>query len=432
MMDQLEGYLMSKRLKISEFVVLFLYSLALASLGLFLPLLRRLRGKRGSSFRERWWPRQILREKELLIWIHAVSLGETKAIAPLVKKLNEHLKERVEFVLSSSTATGKEEGERALPFVKHRLYFPFDFPWVMNRLLEEVKPDLVLLSETDLWPNFLKAAKQQGAKVVIASGKLSEKSLGLYRLAPLWGDLIFSKVTKILAQNEIYRERYIKAGASSEQVEVFGNLKLGSKESKKIDKGSLYEKFGFEPTQPIITLGSTHPGEEKPLLDAVLNSGAQIILAPRHPARFDEVARLLKSLGISFCRMTDLMKGERVLLLDTMGQLNEAYAISDLALVGGSWNREVGGHNLIEPAQFGVPVIFGPHTFSQQELRDLVLSYQAGIEVSLEDLKKEVHALSQDREKRERMGKNGERLLADHEGVLEKTFQKILSEIPSL
>lgn len=282
-----------------------------------------------------------------MIWIHAVSFGEMKAASTLIPHIRKTHPE-AKIALSTVTETGYKLAKTLIPEAALHFRLPFDWPWTMRALAKKIKPTLLILVEGDYWPNMLYAAKAQGAKIFVVSGKMSARSLKWYKWIP-W---LFKPVDHFFLQNALYEERFRSLGFHN--VTVTGNL-----------------KFDLHPSlTPLtfpgewITLGSTHPGEEVALLEALQpllkeRPSLSVFVAPRHPERFDEVRKLLLSY-------------QRVHLVDQMGVLPSYYAHSKLAVVGGSFVSHLGGHDVLEPVRLGVPVLFGPYMHTQLELKKRV------------------------------------------------------------
>ncbi len=325
---------------------------------------------------------KVRKEKKRLIWIHAVSVGETKAVAPLAKRL---VGPNTQLVVSSCTETGHLEARRSIPDADHHLFLPIDLIWIIRPILQRAQPDLVILSETDLWYAFLSEAKRLGAKIGVVSGKMSDRTCArMQRMLPFSRRLL-GLVDLICTQNSSYSEAFIACGADPQTVQVCGNLKFDFD----IPPVRPLEKVSG---RPVITIGSTHNPEEEQLLTVLRplwekHPQMQLLLVPRHPERFDRVEAQLQLSGLRFGRLSEGITGEeQVILVDTMGRLRDCYAQSQLAIVAGSFALHVGGHNILEPLDYGVPVLFGPHLFSQEELRHLVLEAELGMQCSLDQL----------------------------------------------
>jgi 3-deoxy-D-manno-octulosonic-acid transferase len=373
-----------------------------------------------------------------LIWIHAVSVGETIAVSALARQLKKVYPEAI-FVISSTTETGHEEAKRSLPFADHHVYLTFDLRFIVNRIVKRTAPNLVILSETDFWLNFLQSAKSYGAKIALVNGKLSQRSMARFQKFPFFSKKLFSLVDIFCVQNKLYADRFVNAGISEDKLLVTGNLKFDADSSlmssDEVAKWS--ELLGIEPNQLVLTIGSTHDPEEKLLLATLKkiwqeHPHLKVLLVPRHPERFNIVADLLTQEKIPFLRFTKANKkrgGERVILVDAMGILKKSYQLSHLAFVGGSFTSKVGGHNILEPSCYGVPVLFGPHMHTQTELVELVEKYGCGKQVSEENLYKEMCSFLENSTKRAEYGASGKQLLKDLKGATSRTGEAILSLI---
>ncbi|HKS77186.1 MAG TPA: 3-deoxy-D-manno-octulosonic acid transferase [Terriglobales bacterium] len=339
-------------------------------------------GKYRRGLRERLGrvPSGLTRAGEPTLWVHAVSVGEVLAVSQLVDAFQaRHPAYRV--VVSTTTDTGqnlalKKFGEGNV------FYFPLDFGFAIRPYLEALRPQLVVVAETEFWPNFLRLTHRSGARVAIVNARISDKSWPGYRRFRWLLNSVLRNVDLFLTQTEEDRKRLIDIGAPAHRVQVSGNLKFDvpPPPSPPI-VSSLRANFEQAGATPILVCGSTVDDEEPLLLQAFQNvlasyPKAVMILAPRHPERFAEVAKLLDDLGVQHWRRS-LWSGERivggVLLIDTIGELASLYALADIAFVGGSLVPR-GGHNIIEPAQHGVPIVVGNHT---ENFRDIVGLFQS-------------------------------------------------------
>lgn len=421
-------------------MVIFLYEIALWLLALImLPKMLYqwlFKGKYQSSFKQRFgigFP-TIDKQDRPLIWVHAVSVGETKAVAALVKLLKSKWTNPI-ILISSVTETGHTEAKRSIPFADYHVFMPFDLNWVIGPLVKRLKPNLVIISEGDLWFHFLRHAKQQGATVAIVNGKISERSLSRFKKIPLFSRALYSQIDLFCLQNQIYQTRFLELGIPNYKIVVTGNMKF-DEEYPKLSPEELLEwkkQLGISSTDRVFVVGSTHDPEEKIVIEAlkkvwVHHPELKVLIVPRHPERFDLVAKLLEDQGVRFARYSakDRITGnESVLLVDAMGVLRKCYQLADLALVAGSYTEKVGGHNIIEPCWYGVPVLFGPHMHTQMELVQLVKQYDAGLQVPPEDLEKTLLELLGDSEKRALLGKNGSRMVTDMKGATVRTWNAL-------
>jgi 3-deoxy-D-manno-octulosonic-acid transferase len=369
-------------------IPMYLIYSALLAAGLLLSLpywlLQRLRhGKYRAGLGERLGKvpqRLVVQPKRHVIWVHAVSVGEVLAISGLVAELTKHFSQH-RVVISTTTDTGQKLA-RARFGAENVFYFPLDFAFAIRPYLRWLQPELIVIAETELWPNFLRLAHTSGARIAIVNARISDRSLrGYQRFRPLL-TRVLQQVDLFLTQTGEDAQRLGQMGAPAERVHITGNLKFDvPAPAAPPIVASLRTAFEHANTSPVIVCGSTVEGEEPLLLQAFVSilashPRAAMILAPRHPERFNEVVELLAGLGIRFWRRSlwggDPISGG-VLLIDRIGELAALYALADVAFVGGSLVPR-GGHNIIEPAQYGVPILVGNHT---ENFRDIVAGFQA-------------------------------------------------------
>lgn len=340
------------------------------------------------------------------IWIHMVSMGETKIMAPIYKKLRQQYPQTPIF-LSTTTTTGQAEAKRSLPNADAYFLLPLDFSWIMHRLVKRLKAQLLILSESDFWMNQMLAVKKNGGKVVLLNGKLSERSAKRFSHVPRFSKKLFGAMDLLCAQNTEYASR-ISALCPSAPITVTGNLKL-SIPTKKLtleEKETWRKKLGIAQGEKVITIGSTHENEEALIL-ANLKTSAKILLVPRHPERFAKVKKFIQDLN-----------NPKIIVVDQMGVLTTCYQLSELAIVGGSFQPGVGGHNIFEPIQANIPVIFGPYMETQKELVQLILGAKAGIQTPVENL---TEALAQ----AQFLSQNVQKLAGEGEEVLDRTWKAL-------
>lgn len=371
-----------------------LYSLLLAMAALLsLPwwALQMLRlGKYRAGFAERIGrvPSRILQAaggtQEGTIWIHAVSVGEVLAVGPLVGQLRKANPARPVFV-STTTATGQRLARQR--FGETQVFFmPLDFGFALRPYFKALDPALLILAETEFWPNLLHTARKRGTRVAIVNARISDRSFPRYRRFRWFFSRVLSNADLLLTQTQDDARRLKEIGASEERVRVSGNLKFDIQLSV---EGPLVGKLRSATSAgaPVIVCGSTTEGEEEILLAAFRAvfqqfPRATMVLAPRHPERFDKVAQIISSAGITMFRRSswkaDAPLDGSVFLLDSLGELASVYALATLAFVGGSLLPGVGGHNILEPAQHGVPVLTGPHTENFREIVRIFTSNPAG------------------------------------------------------
>lgn len=375
----------------------------------------------------------IKKGKNKLVWVHAVSLGETKAVGALVKMLKTDFNHPL-ILFSTTTETGYVEACRSIPADYH-VYLPFDFGWVIRPIIRRVCPDMVILCESDFWYNFLATSKEVGAKIIVVNGKLSSTSTERFQKFPSFANRIFSNIDLFCVQSQLYRRRFESIQVEPQKIVVTGNMKFDGDYAHlpqdQIQKWRL--ELGIDPTDQVLVIGSTHNPEESYFLKSMStvwekHPNLKVVIAPRHPERFNEVAGILQKNQINFRRLSQKQPEGypvRVILIDAMGLLRKCYQLADVAIVAGSYTNKVGGHNILEPSWYGVPVIFGPYMHNQPDLVDLVKEYGAGLQVPLEELPKVVDELFTDSSMRESLGRGGLKLVGDVHGATKKTADLI-------
>jgi len=367
------------------------------------------------------------------IWVHAVSVGEVLAVGELVGELRRRFP-RYRVVVSTTTATGqklakKRFGEESV------FYFPLDFGFAIRPYLTTLRPQLIVIAETEFWPNFLRLACRSGARVAVVNARISDRSWPGYRRVRRIGILasVLHNIDLFLAQTEEDARRLLDIGAPAERIEVSGNLKFDvAAPAPPAIVASLRSTFQQAGVGPVIVCGSTVEEEEGPLLLAFQNVLAShpraiMILAPRHPERFAEVAQLLEHMGIRFWRRS-LWGGDSVaggvFLVDTVGELASLYELGDVAFVGGSLVPR-GGHNIIEPAQHGVPVIVGNHTENFRDIVGLFQSQDAIRVVGPAEFPLVLLDLLSNEAERVALGRRGAETLRSQMGATERTVKAL-------
>ncbi|MBT0892301.1 3-deoxy-D-manno-octulosonic acid transferase [Geobacter hydrogenophilus] len=369
------------------------------------------------------------------IWVHAVSVGETMAVKPLLRELKHRFPERP-LVLSSVTETGRSVAV-TIPEADLVIYFPFDFGFAVARALRLVSPSLIIVVETEIWPNFLRHARRMKIPAVMVNGRISDRSFPRYLRFSRFFAPILNNLSALCMQSDEDARRIIAVGAPAERVHVTRNLKydLPVKSLTPAERQELLRSYRLPADTLIITAGSTHPGEEAAVADIYARllgerSDLFLVLVPRHPERAAEVGILLEGRGIPFIRRSALDTAQEqprggVLLVDTIGELMKLYALSDVVFVGGSL-VPVGGHNLLEPASVGAPVLFGPHMHNFRQITALVLDAGAGEQVDDHGaLEATLRRLLANEPARRSMGENGIRLMADQGGAAARHLEII-------
>ena len=370
------------------------------------------------------------------IWVHAVSVGETLAVRPLLTALKERYPGK-KLVVSNVTETGREMALK-LKDVDLCIYFPFDFGFAIRRALRLISPELVIVVETEIWPNFMKVASDRGIPTVLVNGRISDRSLGGYLRFKWFFRPVLEKFSAFCMQSEEDARRIVAIGAPSDRVHVANNLKFDLPVSKlspeKRDEARQHYRIPLDSI--VIVAGSTHQGEDEPIIAAcseLRDSGCNLVLVlvPRHPERSGEAAMLLRMWGFSVTLRSQLgarntfFAPDEALVVDRVGELMSFYSLADLVFVGGSL-VPTGGHNLLEPASVGVPLVFGPYMTNFREITTLVLEADAGIQVSdgleLRDVFRE---LLDDPARSAHLGLNGVELMTRLGGSTERHIDVI-------
>jgi len=366
-----------------------------------------------------------------VIWVHAVSVGEVLAVSGLVEAMRSGFAQH-RVLVTTTTDTGQELARTRFG-EENVFYFPMDFAFAVRPYFETLRPELVVLAETEFWPNFLRLAHASGARIAVVNARVSDRSWPSYRRFRWALRKMLAQVDLFLAQTEQDAERLRSIGAPADRVGVSGNLKFDTNPSAPPPiVESLRRALAGEGAGPVLICGSTVEGEEPPLLKTFENvrvehPRAVMILAPRHPERFDDVAILLQQLGIRFCRRT-CWQGEAlaggVFLVDSIGELAALYALADVAFVGGSLVPR-GGHNIIEPAQHGVAIVVGSHT---DNFRDIVALFQrrdAVRIVSLSDLPLTLMHLLANSAERRALGQRAAETMQSQMGATTRTLEAL-------
>lgn len=455
----------------------FLYSLVLFLLFVaLLPyfLYQAIRhGKYAGSFKQRMGrlPEELRGDDRPTLWVHAVSVGEYVAARPLIERLKTEMPGS-RLVVSTTTHTAQRLARSHAHSLDGVFYFPFDWRFAVLRALELVKPSIVIIVETELWPNFLRECRRRGVITVLANGRISPRSFRRYRRVRGFIRRVVAGFTLMIMQSEADAERARELGAPASRVRVSGNLKYdllgvggwgpgdGEEPGKTSEQTSNPQRpalnpceaidlqFGLSSSRHLIVAGSTAPGEEEMLLEAFRDvrsrrglEDARLLVAPRHPERFDAVANLLARSGFTVGRRShakpsssapgatagpsmETDSGADVILLDTIGELASVYRFAAVVFVGGSLAPR-GGHNIIEPAAFGKPIVVGPHTENFRQIVSDFVSASAVVRVNAATLGRELSRLLADREQAQAIGERARDILVKNRGATEFTLASI-------
>ena len=376
-------------------------------------------------------------DAESSVWIHAVSVGELLTARPLIAALREkHPSLRI--FVSTTTMSAQQLARRHPLDVDGVFYFPFDLGFVVRRTLDLVKPRLFLMMETEIWPNLLRECRRRGVKTAIVNGRLSSRSFPRYRLARAFFRPVLADIDHFCVQSDESARRFREIGAAPDRITVTGSLKFDSLEPASAGQARSRERvlryFRFQPSRPVWVAGSTMKGEEAMVLRVFRRlkaslPGAVLVLAPRHPERFDDVVALAQQEGFRTARRSDLPIDSEprvdVVVLDTIGELAAVYQVGTLVFVGGSL-VPTGGHNILEPAVFGRPVVFGPHMHNFAEITAAFVANGAGVQVASEGaFEDEVLALMADPVRRARLGAAARALVEANRGAKTRTIEAL-------
>ncbi|WP_372653117.1 lipid IV(A) 3-deoxy-D-manno-octulosonic acid transferase [Alcanivorax borkumensis] len=397
-----------------------------------------LRGRKAPAYRLRWKERMawgyrsgILKKS---LWVHAVSVGETLAAAPLIERLLEDYPD-VPLLVTTTTPTGSERVQALFGGRVTHVYCPWELPTALNRFMRAFDPQLVIVLETELWPNLCAAVKRHGAKLMLMNGRLSEKSYQGYGKLPRLIRPMMARFDALAVQTQVEAERYMALGAWPERVYPIGSVKFDMTLDAAVKQAAAALRSSFG-NRPVWIAASTHPGEDALVLAAHMilrkhKPEALLILVPRHPERFAAVANQVREAGLSVARRSqqESAAGVDVYLADTMGELLMLFGTCDVAFVGGSL-VPVGGHNLLEPAAWQKPVLTGPHLHNFTAIGQL-LDDAGGLSVveDAQSLGATLLALLDDPAQCARQGKAAAGVVEANRGALEKGLRLVAMEL---
>jgi 3-deoxy-D-manno-octulosonic-acid transferase len=402
-------------------------------------------GKYVGSLRQRlgYLPITFNVDGEESIWIHAVSVGEALTARALVEDLRLRYP-RLRLYLSTTTIAGQQVAKRNLQHLDGVFYFPFDWAFIVRRTLGIVNPRVFVMMETEIWPNLLRLCRARGVRTLVINGRISSRSYPRYRLIRPFFKRVLADVDRFCMQSEESARRLIDLGADPQRVSVTGSLKF---DSLQIPTPTAHGKprervlryFRVSATRNVIVAGSTMRSEEAAILGAFArikssSPGALLILAPRQPERFSEVEKLAKDAGFVVARRSNLAidtdPRADVVVLDTFGELAQVYQLATVVFVGGSL-ADHGGHNILEPAVFGKPIVFGPHMHNFKEIAATFLANGAAVQVhSARELEEAVQALVSDPVRRAGLGAAARALVEANRGAKDKTLAVVAELLP--
>jgi 3-deoxy-D-manno-octulosonic-acid transferase len=432
----------------------FLYSILLAlGFAIMSPLFLLRREKYAGGFRQRLgnYP-EFKQDGRKVIWLHCVSVGETNAARPLVDELINTFSDHC-LVISTTTKTGQELAQNVFQDKAAAvIYFPFDFNFSVRRALDHFKPSVVLLMETEIWPRFIREAKLGGAKIAIVNGRLSERSVSRYKLIRSFISRVLQDIDLALTQGSDDANRLISLGMPAAKTIVTGNLKfdVGTTEVEEATTEYLRERFGLDGSRPLIVAASTHEPEERWMLEAFCSAASgskpepRLLIAPRHPERFDSIAKLVDEFRTSQAnewrpysiaqRSEPKKENDRqadVILLDSIGELRSVFPLADIVFVGGSLIPH-GGQSILEPAAAGTAIVTGIHTRNFTDAVSVFLGNDALIQIPdlphekiVDELFDQLSDLLEDAGRRNELGRNAAAVMKANRGATHRTITEL-------
>ncbi|OCG38233.1 MULTISPECIES: lipid IV(A) 3-deoxy-D-manno-octulosonic acid transferase [unclassified Gilliamella] len=394
------------------------------------------RSRKAPAYRKRWLERYGFCKNKVKsngILVHAVSVGETIAAIPLIKALKQQYP-CLPITVTTMTPTGSEQVKSLLGDSVSHVYLPYDLPCAINRFLNTVKPKLVIIMETELWPNFICQCYKQNIQLIIANARLSERSANRYSKLGRSISNLLSKISAIAAQNKQDGERFISLGLPRDRLTITGSIKfdidLTDQQQQKIK--TLKQRWQLD--RPIFIAASTHNGEDEIILSAFKRllqkyPDLLLIIVPRHPERFKTVEKLINDCGLNYINRSSGQipaKQTQVILGDTMGELIELYGIADIAFVGGSLVKH-GGHNPLEPALHHIPIISGEHFFNFKVICEQLISADGMIicASTADSLYSAINGLLENKTRSQQIGEQAYQVLKQNQGALHRLFNII-------
>lgn len=374
------------------------------------------------------------------IWIHAVSVGEAIVVRGLIEELRSIYPGK-RFVISTVTATGNKIARGMAGEHDFVTYLPLDLSFIVKSVIDRINPQAFIIAETEIWPNLISYLARKRTPIITVNGRISDSSFRGYMAIKFLIKPILRRINIFCVQTERDKERTVCLGVDIEKIRVTGNMKFDAKDyaSIKKDYTEYRRRLGIAPADKILVAGSTHPGEEEVVLDAYQAlrkdfSNLRLLIAPRHPERAQEISKIIETYGFEQERISQLsgnmgepISKQAVFILDTIGELVSYYAISDIVFVGGSFVK-IGGHNILEPAAMGKPVLFGPFMFNFRDIAGMFLKNKAAIRVNnLQELKANVADLLINPGKAQNVGLAAGELIIQNQGATLRNAKIITS-----
>jgi len=372
------------------------------------------------------------------IWIHAVSVGEAMAVKALAAELRAIYPDK-RFVISTVTPTGNKIARGLAKDGDFVTYLPFDFSFIVKSVIDKINPSFFIIAETEIWPNLISYLHKKNIPISVVNGRISDSSYRGYFMIRFLLKPILDKISLFCVQTNSDAERFKGLGVPEEKIKITGNMKFDIEDyaDSKKDYADYRKRLDLEFSGKLLVAGSTHPGEEEIILNVYKDSLSEfpylkLLIAPRHPERAQEIANLIRKFGFE-TRMISLSNSQTVkqsdsqtvFILDTMGQLINYYAIADIVFVGGSLIKK-GGHNILEPASFAKPILFGPYMFNFRDIAELFLINQAAILVNnQEELKVKIKEFLGAPAQTQQMGQRAKELILDNAGATKRNAQLI-------
>lgn len=371
------------------------------------------------------------------IWVHAVSVGEAMAVKGLIEKIRKTYPAK-KMVISTVTATGNKIAVSIAREADFVTYLPLDFSFIVRHCIKTIKPAMVIIAETEIWPNFISCLHHNNIPVAAVNTRISDKSFKRYMAVKFFLKGILNKINIFCSQTESDAKRLLSLGVSKERIRITGNMKfdINAHADLQSDYTDYKIKLGLESGEKLILAGSTHSGEEKIIL-AVYKKllsefpNLRLLIAPRHPERAGEIQKIAEKLNFKAVFISALDQEPKtehrapIFILDSVGQLVNYYAVSDIVFVGGSLVKK-GGQNILEPAALSKPIIFGPHMFNFRDIADLFLKHKAGILARNEkELEAAVKDLLNNPDEMDGLGKKARQLIMQNQGATGRNLECI-------